>query len=176
MPGIAEAQAVLAAIGAGPPGRIQSLCPTRSHGTRQLRHWIAKGTIASWPNTDCLRGRTRTSRSTILSRWGLAGPTPRRTSGPSPRRSFESEWKAEAKDRLEWKLRDLICTGQVDVREAQRAIADDWTEGMGGSGRLATSSGVWQLLPASRWSDEPTMSTPNPSNEGAEAWASSTTT
>jgi hypothetical protein len=24
-------------------------------------------------------------------------------------------------------LRDLVCSGQLDVREAQRAIADDWT-------------------------------------------------
>jgi hypothetical protein len=32
------------------------------------------------------------------------------------------------KDRVEWRLRELVCAGQLDVREAQRAIADDWTE------------------------------------------------
>jgi hypothetical protein len=30
---------------------------------------------------------------------------------------------------LEWKLRDLVCSGQLDLVEAQRAIADDRTCG-----------------------------------------------
>ena len=28
---------------------------------------------------------------------------------------------------LEYRLRDLVCSGELDVSEAQRAIADDWT-------------------------------------------------
>ena len=35
------------------------------------------------------------------------------------------------KDRLEWKLRELICSGALDAREAQRMTADDWTEAYG---------------------------------------------
>ena len=46
---------------------------------------------------------------------------------PEPRRSIEPEWNAERKDRLEEKLRELVCSGALDVREAQKAIADDWT-------------------------------------------------
>jgi hypothetical protein len=47
---------------------------------------------------------------------------------PEPRRSIEPVWNAEAKDRLEWRLRALVCSGQLDVRGAQKAIAEDWTE------------------------------------------------
>lgn len=46
---------------------------------------------------------------------------------PEPRRSIEPVWNAERKDRLEWRLRDLICSGALDARAAQAAIADDWT-------------------------------------------------
>jgi hypothetical protein len=47
---------------------------------------------------------------------------------PEPRRSIESEWNAERKDDLEWRLRDLVCSGALDVHEAQRMIAADWPE------------------------------------------------
>ena len=33
-----------------------------------------------------------------------------------------------AKDQLEYKLRDLVCAGKLDIKIAQKAIADDWTE------------------------------------------------
>ncbi len=62
---------------------------------------------------------------------GIGGADDVRNLWPEPRRSIESEWNAEAKDRLEWKLRDLICSGALDVREAQRAVAEDWTEAHG---------------------------------------------
>jgi hypothetical protein len=45
-----------------------------------------------------------------------------------PRRSLEKEWPAEVKDELEHRLCEMVCAGEVDVREAQKAIADDWTE------------------------------------------------
>jgi hypothetical protein len=99
-----------------------------SAGTRQLRHW----------------DRTRDDR--VMTEYGLpAGPHPDfeidhliplgiggadsdANLWPEPRRSIQPQWNAETKDRLEWKLRDLICSGQLDVREAQREIAEDWTE------------------------------------------------
>jgi hypothetical protein len=46
----------------------------------------------------------------------------------TPRRSIEAVWNAERKDRLEWRLRDLVCWGAVDAREAQRSMANDWTD------------------------------------------------
>jgi hypothetical protein len=47
---------------------------------------------------------------------------------PEPRRSVEPVWNAERKDELEGRLRELVCSGALDVRQAQRAIVDDWTE------------------------------------------------
>jgi hypothetical protein len=41
--------------------------------------------------------------------------------------SFHSgKWNAETKDRLEWKLHQLICARQLDIHEAQKTIATDW--------------------------------------------------
>jgi hypothetical protein len=47
---------------------------------------------------------------------------------PEPRRSIEKEWPAELKDDLEHRLCEMVCAGELDVVEAQREIADDWTE------------------------------------------------
>jgi hypothetical protein len=47
---------------------------------------------------------------------------------PEPRRSVEPEWNAERKDRLEWKLADLVCGGQLDLATAQKAIRDNWVD------------------------------------------------
>jgi hypothetical protein len=46
---------------------------------------------------------------------------------PEPRRSLEPEFNAERKDDLEHRLCQLVCAGELDAREAQRAIAEDWT-------------------------------------------------
>ena len=100
------------------PGAVRTtdvgeICST---GTRQLRHW----------------DRARDDR--IMAEYGLpAGPHPglrdrspdpardrrrrrRANLWPEPRRSIEPIWNAEAKDRLEWRMRELICAGQLDVR------------------------------------------------------------
>jgi hypothetical protein len=45
---------------------------------------------------------------------------------PQPRRSIEPKWNAEAKDRLERFLCDMVCAGQLDITTAQEAIAKDW--------------------------------------------------
>jgi hypothetical protein len=46
---------------------------------------------------------------------------------PEPRGSIEPEFNAEAKDRLEARVCEMVCGGDLDVREAQQAIAGDWT-------------------------------------------------
>lgn len=46
---------------------------------------------------------------------------------PEPRRRLAGEWDDTQKDQLEHRLHALVCAGQLDVAEAQRAIADDWT-------------------------------------------------
>ena len=99
-----------------------------SHGTRELRHW----------------SRERDDR--IMAEYGLSpGPHPQyeidhliplaiggadddANLWPEPRSSIEPQWNAERKDRLEWKLRDLICANALDVRTAQHEIAEDWTD------------------------------------------------
>jgi hypothetical protein len=37
-------------------------------------------------------------------------------------------WDDTRKDQLERRLAILVCAGQLDAREAQGAIAADWTE------------------------------------------------
>ena len=45
---------------------------------------------------------------------------------PEPRRSIEPKWNAEAKDRLERFMCDMVCSGQLDIGTAQEDIATDW--------------------------------------------------
>jgi hypothetical protein len=45
---------------------------------------------------------------------------------PQPRRSIEETWNAEAKDRLERLMCDMVCDGQIDIATAQEAFATDW--------------------------------------------------
>lgn len=45
---------------------------------------------------------------------------------PQPRRSIEEKWNAEAKDRLERLICDMICNGQIGIAVAQEAFATDW--------------------------------------------------
>jgi hypothetical protein len=46
---------------------------------------------------------------------------------PEPRSNIV-EWRAsaEAKDKLEWRLHDLVCSGELDLVEAQHEIVEDW--------------------------------------------------
>ena len=37
-----------------------------------------------------------------------------------------SPWSAQAKDQLERKLHKLVCSGQLDLKTAQQAVAADW--------------------------------------------------
>jgi len=39
-----------------------------------------------------------------------------------------SPWNAQVKDRLEGKLHELVCSGQLDLKTAQHAIASNWIE------------------------------------------------
>jgi len=42
---------------------------------------------------------------------------------PQPR---NSEWNANKKDKLEYKLYQLVCHGEVPLDEARNAMAKDW--------------------------------------------------
>jgi hypothetical protein len=39
-----------------------------------------------------------------------------------------SPWNAQVKERLESKLHELVCSGQLDLKTAQQAIASNWIE------------------------------------------------
>lgn len=43
-----------------------------------------------------------------------------------PRRSIEPTWNAEAKDRLERFVCDMVCNRQLDLATTQKALAEDW--------------------------------------------------
>jgi hypothetical protein len=45
---------------------------------------------------------------------------------PQPRRNIEETWNAEAKDRLEHLMCEMVCNGQIDIATAQEAFATDW--------------------------------------------------
>ena len=45
---------------------------------------------------------------------------------PQPRRSIEPKWNAEAKDRLERKLCNLVCDQLLDLGDAQEVMVKDW--------------------------------------------------
>jgi hypothetical protein len=47
---------------------------------------------------------------------------------PEPRRSLAGEWDDTRKDQVERRLGMLVCSGELDVEIAQKAIAEDWTE------------------------------------------------
>ena len=98
-----------------------------SHGTRELRHWdrardnriMVEYGLPSGPHPDW--------EIDHLVPVGIGGADAQANLWPEPRRNIEPIWNAERKDRLEWKLRDLICSGSLDAHEAQQAIAEDWT-------------------------------------------------
>jgi hypothetical protein len=45
---------------------------------------------------------------------------------PQPRQTIEPKWNAEAKDRLERLICDMVCNGQLDIATAHEAFAKDW--------------------------------------------------
>jgi hypothetical protein len=104
---------------------VAAIC---SSGTRELRHWsrerdnwvMAEHGLPPGPHPDF--------EIDHLIPLGLGGADDDANLWPEPRRSIETEWNAERKDDLEWRLRDLVCSGQLDVRTAQREIAEDWVE------------------------------------------------
>jgi hypothetical protein len=61
---------------------------------------------------------------------GVDVPEPKGHRTPEPRSGIV-EWRfcAEAKDKLEWRMHDLVCSGQLDLQQAQREIAGDWQAG-----------------------------------------------
>jgi hypothetical protein len=107
---------------------VAAICST---GTRELRHWSRDRDDRIMAEYGLPPGPHPNFEIDHLIPLGIGGADDDANLWPEPRRSLEPVWSAEAKDRLEERLRELVCSGQLDVREAQRAIADDWTEAYG---------------------------------------------
>jgi hypothetical protein len=45
---------------------------------------------------------------------------------PQPYRRKEEIWNAEAKDRLDRRICDMVCSGEIEIGAAQEALAIDW--------------------------------------------------
>ena len=99
--------------------------------TNRLRHWSRERDDRIMAEYGLPAGPHRDFELDHLVPLGIGAADSDANLWPEPRRSIEPQWNAETKDRLEWKLRDLACSGQLDVREAQRAIAEDWTAAYG---------------------------------------------
>jgi hypothetical protein len=115
------------------PGAVRAtdageICST---GTRQLRHWDRARDDRVMAAYGLPTGPHPGFEVDHLIPLGIGGADSEANLWPEPRRTIEPKRNAEAKDRLEWKLRDLVCSGALDVREAQREIAEDWTEAYG---------------------------------------------
>jgi hypothetical protein len=130
------AQAAPAAIAPDPtltPGAVRTIDVGEicSHGTRELRHWDRERDDRIMAEYGLRPGPHPDFELDHLIPLGIGGADSDANLWPEPRRSIEPQWNAETKDRLEWKLHDLICSGQLDVREAQRMMAEDWVEAYG---------------------------------------------
>ena len=119
---------------------VGAICST---STRTLRHWdrqrddriMAEHGLPAGPHPDF--------EIDHLIPLGIGGADDVRNLWPEPRRSLEPTWNAERKDRLEWKLRDLVCSGRLGAAEAQRMMAEDWVEAYG------------RFFPLAAWATEP---------------------
>ena len=99
-----------------------------AHGTRELRHWSRERDDRIMAEYGLPAGPHPDYEVDHLIPLGIGGADDDRNLWPEPRRSIEPYWNAERKDDLEWRLRELVCSGALPVTQAQRAIAEDWTE------------------------------------------------
>jgi hypothetical protein len=99
-----------------------------THGTRELRYWSRERDDRIMTEYGLPAGAHPQYEIDHLIPLGIGGADDDRNLWPEPRRSVEPVYNAEAKDRLEWRLHDMVCSGQLGLAEAQKAIVDDWTE------------------------------------------------
>ena len=125
-------QAAPAAIAPDPtitPGAIRTtnvgeICST---GTRELRHWDSERSELIFARYHIAREDRINFTLDHLVPLEMGGADTIENIWPQPRRSLAGEWDDTRKDQLERRLAVLVCSGQLDVVEAQRVIAEDWT-------------------------------------------------
>jgi hypothetical protein len=111
------------------PGAVRTtdVADVCNHGTNQLRHMTRERSDMILGEYGVPSGPHEAYEIDHLIPLGIGGSDDDANLWPEPRRMIEADWPAERKDELEWKLRDLVCAGKLDISVAQRAIADDWT-------------------------------------------------
>jgi hypothetical protein len=103
----------------------EAICRTE---TSTLRHWDRQRDDRILAEYGLPPGPHRDYEMDHLIPLCLGGADSDANLWPEPRRSIEKEWPAERKDDLEHRLCEMVCAGDLDVHEAQKEIADDWTE------------------------------------------------
>ena len=104
---------------------IGEVCST---STRELRHWSRERDDHIMREYGLPAGTHPQYEVDHLVPLCLGGSDSDSNLWPEPRRSIEPTWNAERKDELEARMCSLVCSGQLDVVEAQRTITEDWTE------------------------------------------------
>jgi hypothetical protein len=127
--GAAYAEGAIAPDPTLTPGAVRTTDVTDvcTHGTNQLRHMRRERSDQILAEYDLPPGSHPDFEIDHLIPLGIGGADDDANLWPEPRGSIEPEWNAERKDRLEYRLRELVCDGELDVREAQKAVAEDWT-------------------------------------------------
>jgi hypothetical protein len=115
------------------PGAVRTTDASEicSHGTRELRHWDRRRDDRIMAEYGLEPGPHPDYEIDPLVPLGIGGADADANLWPEPRRTIEPVWNAEAKDRLEWKLRDLVCSGALGVATAQHMMGEDWVEAYG---------------------------------------------
>jgi hypothetical protein len=107
--------------------RTTDVGETCSHGARELRHWSRDRDNRILAAYDLPAGPHPDYEIDHLIPLGLGGADDDANLWPEPRRVIEKIWSAEKKDDLEFRMRDLVCSGALDVQQAQREISDGLT-------------------------------------------------
>ena len=115
------------------PGSVRTtdvgeICST---DTRSLRHWSRDRDDHILAEYGLPVGSHPTFEVDHLVPLCLGGADSDANLWPEPRRSIEPTWSAERKDDLEARMCSLVCAGELDVVEAQRMMAEDWTAAYG---------------------------------------------
>jgi len=110
------------------PGAVRTTDVTLicSTGTSALRHWSRERDDRIMIEYGLPPGGHPDCEVDHLIPLGIGGADDDANLWPEPRRNIAPYWNAERKDELEYKLRDLVCSGAVNVVTAQHEIANDW--------------------------------------------------
>jgi hypothetical protein len=141
MAGAAAAVLVMLAAGVrGKPGSQRALLPD-PHLTPGRTVAVMPAALCAAPESEPPAVDPATARAVFRS-YGIANPPARSyeldylitpalggatdAANLWPQRYAEGEWNSRVKDALEDRLRSLVCSGNMDLVQAQKELAEDW--------------------------------------------------